>query len=372
MGDIVIFTDRSRNIDFAEIFQFQSIVFMEEPYASESFSSVLCGIVDYAQPEQAIAASNCIRVTLPQLPLLVITDMRAVMNDSHLIRIRGVGRTSLLHWKENSRDRLLAEIKRLLYPEYPLETPHIAFILSVYNEEQRFKHVRRFCERLQTYIRLHLVEGSIYLIDDGSEDGTADLLEGMEQQTSLADNRINGNVIPLMNTRKLGRNTHKAGTYLEGMRAIEADYYVFVDADDSFFIEDIARMINIVKLGYYDIIIGTKDSSAQNRPLLRFWMSLGKRLVSKPFLPEGVIDSQTGLKVISAVAVRQMFPHLKEKLGLAVDLEMMFIAKKLKLRVFQLPVACIDRDGSHIDVWRDSFGFVRSLVNIWRLDRRIR
>lgn len=51
---------------------------------------------------------------------------------------------------------------------------------------------------------------------------------------------------------------------------------------------------------------------------------------------------------------------------------MMFIAKKLKLRVLQLPVECIDRDGSHIEVWRDSVRFMRSLVDIWRLDRRIR
>jgi hypothetical protein len=62
----------------------------------------------------------------------------------------------------------------------------------------------------------------------------------------------------------------------------------------------------------------------------------------------------------------------KEEFGLAVDLEMMFLAKKLRLRVLQLPVDCIDRDGSHVDVRRDSMRFMRSLVGIWLLDRRIR
>jgi glycosyltransferase involved in cell wall biosynthesis len=220
-------------------------------------------------------------------------------------------------------------------------------------------------------VRFHGVEGAIYLIDDGSEDRTLELLKNMEQQSSLPVNQIGEKVIPL-NSRKLGKNTRKAGTYIEGMRTIEADYYVFVDADDSFFIEDIARMLNIIKMGYYDIIVGTKDNSASNRPLLRYWISLFKRIISRPFLPVGVIDSQTGLKVMNAVAVRRIFPHLKEEFGLAVDLEMMFLAKKLRLRVLQIPVDCIDRDGSHVDVWRDSLRFIRSLVGIWLLDRRIR
>lgn len=372
MGDIIIFTDRGRQIPYTEINRFYSVKYFEEPHADILFKSVLCCIVDYVDPERAIAASNIIRASLPEVTLLIITEMGAALNDHDLIRIRGLGRISLIHWKENYRSKLLLEIQRLFHPEFLSEGPHTAFILSVYNEEQRFKHVRRFCERLQAYIRAHIVEGSIYLIDDGSEDRTLELLEGMERETNLTEDRINENVIPLVTARKLGRNTRKAGTYLEGMRTIEADYFVFVDADDSFFIEDIARMINIAKMGYYDIIIGTKDNSATNRSWLRDWISMCKRIVSKPFLPEGVIDSQTGLKVMSAVAVRRIFPHLKEEFGLAVDLEMMFLAKKLKLRVLQLPVECIDRDGSHIDVWRDSVRFVRSLLDIWRLDRRIR
>lgn len=370
--DIVIFTDRERKISYTEINRFYAVKYFAEPRADILLKSVLCCIIDYADPERAIAASNTIRASLPEVTLLIITDMGAALSDNDLIRIRGVGRISLIHWKENYRSKLLMEIQRHFHPEFLSEGPHTAFILSVYNEEQRFRYVRRFCERLQAYIQAHLIEGSIYLIDDGSEDRTLELLEGIERETNLAVGRINENVIPLVNARKLGRNTRKAGTYLEGMRTIEADYFVFVDADDSFFIEDIARMINIVKMGYYDIIIGTKDNSAENRPWLRFWISKCKQIVSKPFLPAGVIDSQTGLKVMSAVAVRRIFPHLKEELGLAVDLEMMFIAKKLKLRVLQLPVECIDRDGSHIEVWRDSVRFVRSLVDIWRLDRRIR
>jgi hypothetical protein len=371
VGQVFIFTDGERKIPYMEINEHYSIVYVDEPNEKDLFTSAICCIVDYTDPERTIAASNVIRASLPQVTLLIITDMQAALNDSHLIRIRGVGRIHLIHWKENYQYKLLLEIQRYFHPDFSPEVPQIAFILSVYNEEQRIKHVKCFCERLRTYVRFHGVEGAIYLIDDGSEDRTLELLKNMEQQSSLPVNQIGEKVIPL-NSRKLGKNTRKAGTYIEGMRTIEADYYVFVDADDSFFIEDIARMLNIIKMGYYDIIVGTKDNSASNRPLLRYWISLFKRIISRPFLPVGVIDSQTGLKVMNAVAVRRIFPHLKEEFGLAVDLEMMFLAKKLRLRVLQIPVDCIDRDGSHVDVWRDSLRFIRSLVGIWLLDRRIR
>jgi len=75
---------------------------------------------------------------------------------------------------------------------------------------------------------------------------------------------------------------------------------------------------------------------------------------------------------MSSVAVKRMFPYLKEHLGLALDLQMMYIAKRLQLRVLQLPVKCIDRDGSHINVLKDSLRFLRSMIDIWRLDRRVR
>lgn len=70
-------------------------------------------------------------------------------------------------------------------------------------------------------------------------------------------------------------------------------------------------MINVVQQGYYDVVIGTKDMTAENRSLLRSVVSFGKRVISRPFLPTGVVDSQTGLKVMSSVAVKRMFPAFK-------------------------------------------------------------
>ena len=164
--------------------------------------------------------------------------------------------------------------------------------------------------------------------------------------------------------KELEQNTRKAGTYIEGIKSIEADILLFVDADNSFFIEDISLMINIILKGYYDIVAGTKDLAAEKRPLIRKILSFGKRTLTKNMLPKGVYDSQTGLKAIKASSAKFILPYLSRSRGLAIDLELMYYAKKLNFRVLQLPVKYIDRDGSHVDVIKDSLSYLKNIYLI--------
>ena len=81
-------------------------------------------------------------------------------------------------------------------------------------------------------------------------------------------------------------------------------------------------------------------------------------------LPKGVYDSQTGLKAIKASSAKFILPYLSRSRGLAIDLELMYYAKKLNFRVLQLPVKCIDRDGSHVDVIKDSLSYLKNIYLI--------
>ena len=81
-------------------------------------------------------------------------------------------------------------------------------------------------------------------------------------------------------------------------------------------------------------------------------------------LPHGVYDSQTGLKAMKASAAKFIMPYLSNKRGLAIDLELMYYAKKLNYRVLQLPVKCIDREGSHVDIIKDSISYIKNIFSI--------
>jgi glycosyltransferase involved in cell wall biosynthesis len=167
-------------------------------------------------------------------------------------------------------------------------------------------------------------------------------------------------------------NTRKAGTYIEGIRTIDADILLFVDADDSFVIDDIALMINILREGYYDMVVGSKDLTAENRPPLRRLLSFAKRLLTKSMLPKGVYDSQTGLKAMKSTTAKYIIPYLHMNTGLAIDLEILHLARKLDFRVLQIPVTCIDREGSHVDVVKDSIAFLKNIFRIRKNNKKVR
>lgn len=315
----------------------------------------------------ALQSASTLRAAHPGVPLLFVTQTR----EPHcaLFRVAGHGPVRLLHQFADDSEQLLHDVQALLHPEYPAQNRRIAIVLPVYNEAGRFENVRNFCAKLRRQLAGAYPQITLFFVNDGSKDGTEALVAQVIADDADAADSIHAYSPMAVST--LAANTRKAGTYIEGLQSIRADILIFADSDDSFAVEDIASMINILGDGYWDMVIGTKDETAENRSPLRIVMSFVKRFLTKPLLPQGVIDSQTGLKAFSYAAASHILPYLHPNTGLAIDLEMVHVARKLNFRVLQLPVKCIDRDGSHVDVVRDSLRFLRSIVAIWAANRGV-
>ena len=301
----------------------------------------------------------------PHMSYLIIQSFDS-KNRHELIRFnKGFGQLRILSYRAEYPELLVEYINRLIHPEFPIGASDIAIILPVYNEESRFQNVINFFEKLEVLCSKSFVNATVYFVNDGSKDRTQELVNrviaNFKEDTTTVSN------ISFANTHQLTMNTRKAGTYIEGIKSIRADVLLFVDADDSFRIEDMATMINIIREGYYEIVVGTKDLTAENRPPIRKLMSFVKRQLTKSLLPKGVYDSQTGLKAINGSAAKYIFPHLNMSTGLAIDLEILHIAKKYQFRTLQIPVTCIDQDGSHINIVKDSIQFIKNVFVIkWR------
>jgi len=230
--------------------------------------------------------------------------------------------------------------------------------------------VLNFFEKLEVLCNQSFVNATIYFVNDGSKDRTQELVNQIINQFKEDTTTVSN--IAFANTHQLTMNTRKAGTYIDGIKSIRADVLLFVDADDSFRIEDMATMINIIREGYYEIVIGTKDLTAENRPPIRKLMSFVKRQLTRSLLPKGVYDSQTGLKAINGTAAKYIFPHLNMSTGLAIDLEILHIAKKYQFRTLQIPVTCIDQEGSHINIVKDSIAFVKNVFFIKNRNKNVK
>ena len=320
-------------------------------------------IIELREIEETISVINSYRKKNEYLPVLIMADYYQIFYSEYFKKLKGQGQARVIQSGNHSHNKMIEVIESLLHPEYTHASSKLSFIVPLYNEESRFKNVLDFTLKLNDYIEKCYPNSKIYFVNDGSEDNTKELVERLVSKVRLKSDYVSD--FGMLDLKDLDQNTRKAGTYIEGMKNIQGDITVLVDGDDSFFIEDISRMINIIREGYYDMVVGTKDFSSENRPMIRKIMSFFKRLLTKFLLPRGVYDAQTGLKVIKNDSARWLLPYLSTSRELAIDLEILHLSKKFNLRVLQLPVGCIDRDGSHMNLIKDSVKYLKSIVSIY-------
>lgn len=364
---IILITDGERNIDYAAILSFYEIAKQKTFIENKSFYNM--AIIDIISSLKEKEELLKIRKYLPSIPVLILTDFTRTPNQL-LNFTAGFGPTRILRWRNSYPELILDYTQNLLNPEFPTQKSDIAIILPVYNEESRFSDVYSFFLELRKLLEKGFINGGVYFVNDGSSDKTQDLIDQVvkeDESNSLYIRRL-----PLLQSRDLGKNTRKAGTYIDGIKNINADILIFADADGSFSIDDIAKMVNIIRDGYFEFIAGTKDMTAEHRPLIRRMMSFAKRLLTKRLLPKGIYDSQTGLKAMNSVVAHTLIDYMHEDIGLASDLEMLYLSKIFNFRVLQLPVFCDDKDGSHVDIIKDSIMFLKAIFRIPARNRKIR
>lgn len=368
---VLVVTDGTRQIAYNEILSFYTLrMASSEECLSTAELEVNTVVIDIGSDQKAFEKANSIRNLVPWMPILLVADFGKTMDNRCFSEIEGYGLTRVLRWRASFIDSMLDEVLGLLHPEYPSVKNDVAIVLPVYNEESRFNNVYNFVVKLRKLIDNSIANCCIYFINDGSHDRTQELVQKLVDQTRLDSNLIHNR--PMVSGYSLSYNTRKAGTFIEALKTIDANIFILADADDSFEIEDIARMINLLQDGYYDLVAGTKDMTAENRAFSRRIVSFLKRMLTKPFLPKGIYDSQTGLKALRRTAAINILPHLHEETGLAIDLELMYVAKKMNFRVCQLPVKCTDREGTHVDVIKDSLRFIKIMMKLVSYHRMIK
>lgn len=333
------------------------------------FNTYLAIIIDMSDLDKGLKVINECRRINKHIPMIWLLDYKQHLKiHSYIARVNGVGRLKTMPYGDYKLNRIDDHLEGLLNPNLPIKKEEIAFVIPVYNEAERFHHVRNFVKKIMAMKADDVRNLSIYFIDDGSSDQSTQLLDSLIQEYEMNNDMVM--VSPTFTMRKLKCNTRKAGTYIEAFETIDADIIIFADADDGYEFEDIMRMLNLLDQGYYDMIVGTKDLLAENRPSVRRFVSACKRLLTKPLLPKGVTDSQTGLKVFKKEKINYILSGLNTSYGLAIDLKILNAAKKNRLRVYEMPVRFIDRELSHIKIVKDSFKFIQSIIKISLMCRK--
>lgn len=178
----------------------------------------------------------------------------------------------------------------------------------------------------------------ILVIDDGSPDGTADIVRTYQSQFP--------NSVFLEERRgKLGLGT----AYIHGFKwGIKREYgYIFeMDADFSHNPSDLPRLYDACKNGGADVAIGSryiKGGGVQNWPRNRILLSKGGSLYTRLILWMPVEDQTAGFMCYKREVLETINLDEIHFVGYAFQIEMKFAAWKLGFKLKEVPIQFEDR-----------------------------
>lgn len=210
---------------------------------------------------------------------------------------------------------------------------------------------------------LNRPEVEVLFVDDGSDDGTADVAERAIRAAGLVNARV----------LRCPSNQGKGGAVREGVLASTGAVVAFADADLAAGVDEIQRCLEEVEATGADVVFTTRlhDDSVITRP-----PPWSRRLAGKAFnlwlrglRMTGFADTQCGLKAFTRSAALTLFTPLRVR-RFAFDVELLHMAGRCGLRVHELPITWHHVDASHVRTFRDGMRMVFDTTRLWWATRR--
>jgi dolichol-phosphate mannosyltransferase len=209
--------------------------------------------------------------------------------------------------------------------------PERVVIIPTYNEKENAEKMVRKVMSLQG--DFHLL-----IVDDGSPDGTADIVKKLMQEFS-------GRLFIEERKGKLGLGT----AYIHGFRwAIQKQYdFIFeMDCDFSHNPDDLIRLYDACKNKGADVAVGSryvKGGKVENWPMSRLLMSYFASVYVRMVLWFGVKDTTAGFKCYKRAVLEKIALDKIKFVGYAFQIEMKYTAWKLGFKIAEVPIIFIDR-----------------------------
>ncbi|MBI1370709.1 MAG: glycosyltransferase [Planctomycetes bacterium] len=233
--------------------------------------------------------------------------------------------------------------------------PALSIIVPAYNETRR---IAQSLDLLRHYAAHALGRIEVIVVDDGSTDGTASLVE----QYRPGDMKLRLIVNPV--------NSGKGYSVRRGMLEATGDALLMCDADMSTPITEVQKMLPL--LSDFGVVIGSRamHDSVLDPPqtFLRWLMNWIFRVVRRSIMLRDVYDTQCGFKLFRRDVARRVFGLAVDN-GFAFDCEVLALSRKLGYDIAEVGVVWRNDADSTVRPLRDSF---RMLVSLFKIRRRLR
>lgn len=232
----------------------------------------------------------------------------------------------------------------------------LSVVIPAFNEEARLP---RTIQAVREYLNQQPYSWEVAVVDDGSNDRTADVV----REVSVGDRRIS--------LLRYGNNRGKGFAVRFGMTHVRGRYRLFMDADNSTSIDHVARFLPLFQKGF-DVVIGSRDVAgaqiAVHQARWKEWLgNLGNLWIQFWAVP-GIKDTQAGFKVFTAQATDGIFPYLTiDRWGF--DVEALAVARLRGFTILEQPIRWINDPNSkvstkaYVEVLKE---VVQVRLNIWK------
>ena len=210
----------------------------------------------------------------------------------------------------------------------------ISVVIPVYNEATT---VKELIARVQSVP----IDKEIIIVDDGSSDGTRDVLRGLQGQARLTI---------LFHEKNQG----KGAALRTAFQQVKGDIVVIQDADLEYDPQEYGKLIKPILDGKADVVYGSRFLGGPHRVLL-FWHYVGNKILtlfSNMLTNLNLTDMETCYKVFKASLLKQ-FSIESNRFG--VEPEITTKLARLKCRIYEVDISYSGRDyteGKKIN-WKD-------------------
>ena len=229
--------------------------------------------------------------------------------------------------------------------------PQLSIVIPAYNEAAR---IETALERVMNCVAEQGWDAEVLVVDDGSKDATAAIVQ------KWADTHSRLHLV------KNNGNRGKGYSVRNGLLQSAGEVVMFTDADLSAPMEEANRLLAAIQEGA-DVAIGSRwmDRARQtiHQPLYRQFFGRCFNWITRRVMGLPYKDTQCGFKAFRRDAAQVIFRlQTIERWGF--DPEILFIARKLKYRVREVPVTWGHDERSRMSYLKDGIKMLEDMAVI--------
>ena len=228
----------------------------------------------------------------------------------------------------------------------------VSIVIPVYNEKNTILKI------LEVVSGIHLpnLTKEIVVVDDGSKDGTREVLKNIKGDYKVFFQE---------------KNQGKGAALRRGFKEATGDYIIIQDADLEYDPHEYPLLLEPLLDGRADVVYGSRFVGHRPHRVLMFWHYVGNKLLtllSNMLTGLNLTDMETCYKVFTSEAMAKIFPKLSSN-RFGIEPEITARIAKENLRIYEVGISYSGRtyaEGKKIG-WKDGVSAIWCILkfNLW-------